>query len=197
MMSKILSERIADAVLTAGITGQIMLMAAGKRLGEPSERFIRDRSLDAFVPQATEYLERYADRIRTPVDVAMDDGGHRREVDSEALPVDSMIVDIGRKTIDEYRRVIESAATIFVNGPAGVYESDVGSQGTRSLWEAVAAAPGRSIIGGGDTVASARRFVDLNGIDFVSTGGGALIRYLSGQSLPLLRAMKEAAQRRE
>ncbi len=190
MMSKVLSEGTADLILTAGITGQIMLLAGGTSLGEPSEAFIRDRSLDVYIPQAAEHLERYPDRIRVPVDVAVDAGGQRRELEVSALPVDSMIVDIGRQTIAGYRKAIETAATIFVNGPAGIYESTVGEEGTRSLWQAVAAAPGRSVIGGGDTVASARRFIDVDDIDFVSTGGGALIRYLSGQALPLLTAMR-------
>jgi phosphoglycerate kinase len=84
---------------------------------------------------------------------------------------------------------------MLVNGPAGVYESPSGEYGTRVLWEAIAAADGYSVIGGGDTVASARRFVDLADIGFVSTGGGALIRFISGQRLPLLDAMENAARR--
>jgi phosphoglycerate kinase len=76
-----------------------------------------------------------------------------------------------------------------------MYESPAGEFGTRSLWEAVAASPGHSVIGGGDTVASARRFVDVSKIGFVSTGGGALVRFLSGQKLPLLEAMQRAAAR--
>ena len=91
--------------------------------------------------------------------------------------------------------LIADAATIFVNGPAGVYESPAGEPGTRRLWEAVAEATGDSVIGGGDTVASARRFVDLNDIGFVSTAGGALVRFISGQPLPMLEAMQRAADR--
>jgi phosphoglycerate kinase len=119
MMSKILSEGTADTILTAGITGQVMLMAGGRELGARSEAFIKERSLDAFVPQAIDYLESYPDQIRLPLDVALDDNGQRLEVSVESLPVDRMIVDIGGRTIEEYRSVIESAATIFVNGPAG------------------------------------------------------------------------------
>jgi phosphoglycerate kinase len=193
MMRKVLAEGVADVVLTSGITGQVMLMAGGTELGEPSEQFIRDRSLDAFLAPAAEYLAAYADKIRVPVDVAYDGGGTRVELKVNELPAAAPIIDIGLETIEAYRRIIASAATIFVNGPAGVYESEVGSRGTRELWSAIAAADGHSVIGGGDTVASARRFVDLNDIGFVSTGGGALIRYLSGQPLPLLEAMEKAA----
>ena len=102
---------------------------------------------------------------------------------------------MGSETVAAYEAVIAKAATLFVNGPAGVYESAAGEYGTRSLWEAVAASDGYSVIGGGDTVASARRFVDPEDIGFISTGGGALIRFLSGQPLPLIDAMEKAAER--
>ena len=193
MMRKVLAEGVADVVLTSGITGQVMLMAGGAVLGEPSETFIRDRSLDAFLKPAAEYLETYADKIRVPVDVAFEAGGARVEIPVSQLPAPAPIIDIGSATIDSYRQIIASAATLFVNGPAGVYESEVGSTGTKELWSAIAATAGYSVIGGGDTVASARRFVDLNDIGFTSTAGGALIRFLSGQPLPLLAAMEKAA----
>ncbi len=192
MLDKVLADGTADTVLTSGITGQVMLMARGTALGQPTEQFIRDRSLDAFIPQASLYLREHGTRIQVPVDVAMVEAGVRRELDVRDLPADSMIIDIGGRTIEAYREVISRAATIFVNGPAGVYEDPHGAAGTKALWEAVAASSGHSVIGGGDTVASARRFIDTSDIDFVSTGGGALIRYLSGQPLPLLDAMERA-----
>jgi len=194
MMGKVLAEGVADTVLTSGITGQVMLMAGGTELGDASETFIRDRALDAFLAPAAEYLEAYPDKIRVPVDVAYDDEGTRVELLVTKLPAPAPIIDIGSETINAYKKILDRAATIFVNGPAGVYESEVGAKGTRELWSAIADASGYSVIGGGDTVASARRFIDMDDIGFVSTGGGALIRYLSGQPLPLLQAMEKAAR---
>ena len=89
-----------------------------------------------------------------------------------------------------HEQEIAAAGTVFVNGPAGAYERDGSDIGTRRLWAAVAAARGMTAIGGGDTVASAKRFVDLDEIGFVSTAGGALIRFVSGQSLPLFEAFR-------
>jgi phosphoglycerate kinase len=195
MMAKVLGDGTADTILTTGITANVMLLARGIDLGAPSTGFITDRSLDSFVPQATEWLAEYGDRIRVPVDLAYETGGERREIAVDALPTDRLLIDIGHETVASYEETISGAATIFVNGPAGVYESPAGEYGTRRLWQAVAAAPGHSVIGGGDTVASANRFVDLGEIGFVSTGGGALIRYLSGQALPLLDAMERATER--
>lgn len=198
MMGKVLQDGTADTIITSGVTANVMLWARGVDLGEASRQFITDRSLDSFIPQAEEWLGQYGDRIHVPTDVAIADAdGNRIEIEVADLPTDELIIDIGSATVAEYERLIAGAATIFVNGPAGVYESAAGEYGTRHLWEAVAAAPGKSVIGGGDTVASARRFVNLDDIGFVSTGGGALVRFLSGQPLPMLEAMERAAQRED
>ena len=197
MMSNVLADGTADRILTSGITANIMIAARDVDLGGPTMSFIAERSLDSFIPQAADLLSTFGDRIDVPIDFAFDEDGTRGEVDATDLPVDRLIVDIGTRTVARYERTIADAATLFVNGPAGVYESPAGEYGTRSLWNAVAAAHATSVIGGGDTVASARRFIDLSDISFVSTGGGALIRYLSGQNLPLLDAMERAAVRLE
>jgi phosphoglycerate kinase len=189
MLGKVLGEGTADTVLTTGVVGQVFLLASGVRLGEGSERFISDRSLDAFIPEAADAIEAFGGRIALPLDVAVERDGARVEMAVERLPVPEPIIDIGAATMDDYEARIAAAGTIFVNGPAGVYEQEVGAEGTRRLWRAVAAADATSVIGGGDTVSSAGRFIDTDQIDFVSTGGGALIRYLSGVRLPLLEAM--------
>jgi phosphoglycerate kinase len=195
MMAKVLASGSADTILTTGITANIMLKAQGVDLGAASESFITDRSLDSFVPRATELLSLYGERIDVPTDLAFERDGVRHEIDVSDLPIDHLLIDIGKRTVAVYERVIAAASTMFVNGPAGVYETATGEYGTRALWDAVASSDGYSVIGGGDTVASARRFVDLADIGFVSTGGGALIRFLSGQRLPLLDAMEKATKR--
>lgn len=191
MLRQVLTEGTADLVLTAGVTGLVMLLASDHRLGEASERFITDRSLDVFIPEAREHLETFPGKMVMPTDVAIERDGRRVEVAVADLPVEGQIVDIGEETMVEYEERLADAATIFVNGPAGVYEREAASEGTRRLWEAVARSTGTTVIGGGDTVSSAQRFIDMSQIDFVSTGGGALIRYLSGQRLPLLEAMSQ------
>ncbi len=190
MMDRVLAEGLADRVLTTGVLGEIFLLAAGVRLGGITERFIAERDLTRFVDIAGVLLAEHGQRIAIPSDVATAVDGARHEIAVSDLPADALIVDIGTRTIDGFEREIGSAGTVFVNGPAGAYEQPGADVGTRRLWAAVAAAPGQTVIGGGDTVASAGRFVDLGAIDFVSTGGGALIRFLSGQDLPLLEAFR-------
>jgi len=195
MMEKVLAEGSADYILTVGITGQIMHIALGKKLGSPSEKFITDRGLEKFVELARGYLKDYPDKLLLPSDFGIDDGGKRYEVTADDLPIEKPIIDIGSKTIGEYGKILREAGTIFVNGPAGIYEQEIGAYGTKELWEIIGEAEGYSVIGGGDTVASAARLGDLSKIDHVCTGGGALIRFLSGKKLPLVEAMKKARKR--
>jgi len=140
-------------------------------------------------------LKNYPHKLRIPLDFGLDDRGKRREVTTDDLPMEKLIIDIGAKTVEAYGKILREAGTIFVNGPAGIYEQEIGAYGTRELWKIIGEARGYSVIGGGDTVASAAHLGDLSQIDHVCTGGGALIRFLSGKKLPLIEAMKKARKR--
>jgi len=194
MMKQILSEGTADHVLTSGLTGEVMLLAQGYQLGGPTERLIQDKGLNPFIDRARELLDDHEERILYPADLAVDEGG-RKEITLEDLPVDHLLVDIGEQTISRYIGVIRQAATIFVNGPAGVYEQPVSALGTERLWSAIADAPGYSVIGGGDSVAAAARFDVRDRMSYVCTSGGGMVRFLSGQTLPVVEALRRAKQR--
>ena len=116
----------------------------------------------------------------------------RVETDAADLPGDALFLDIGPKTVAFYANVLAGARTIFANGPAGLYEDERFAAGTRGIWEAIAASEGHSVIGGGDTVSSASKFIDLSRITYVSTAGGAMVRFMSGKKLPLIMAMEKA-----
>jgi len=195
MMKKVLAEGSADYILTTGVTALIMHIALGKKLGSPTEKFINDRGLERFIEPAKGYLEDYSDKLLYPLDFAVNNKGKRKELTSDELPVEEQLIDIGSRTIERYRKILEKAGIIFVNGPAGIYEEETGAYGTRELWRIIGSAKGYSVIGGGDTIASAERLGDLSRIDYVCTGGGALIRFLSGMRLPLVEAMKRAYKR--
>ncbi len=197
MMKQVLENGTADKILACGITGEIMLLARGIALGQTKERFIKDRSLDVFIAPAREYLRDYPGKIEVPLDLAYEKDGQRHEIAVTALPAEEMFLDIGAQTIARFKTVIASAGTIFVNGPAGVYENKLFENGTRELWEAIAGAKGYSVIGGGDTVSAASRFIDTAQINYVCTAGGAMVRFLSGKKLPLIEAMRKAAQKEE
>lgn len=192
MMKTVLQNGSADRILTSGITGEIFLIASGKDIGATKMKFLSDRSLLEFVEPAKEYLKDYPGKIEMPRDLAYAEEGVRKEIAVEALPADRMFMDIGAETIAEYDRILQEAKTIFVNGPAGVYEDPMFEYGTKELWHSIARSAGYSVIGGGDTVSAAARFIDMENISYVCTAGGAMVRYLSGKKLPLIEAMEKA-----
>jgi len=195
MMKQVLQNGTADKILACGVTGEVMLMAQGISIGNVKEKFIKDRSLDVFIAPAKEYLNDYPGKIVVPVDLAYEKSGQRCEVMVKDLPVNEMFMDIGSKTIEIFKKIIESAGTIFVNGPAGAYENKLFEKGTKEIWNAIADAKGYSVIGGGDTVSAASRFIDTKKINYVCTAGGAMVRFLSGKNLPLIQAMKKASRK--
>ena len=195
MMEYVLKNGTADRILTSGLTGEIMLLARGYRLGTATEKLIADKGLVPFIEQSRELLARYGDKILAPTDLALVVDGNRAEIGLGELPVDHLIVDIGQETIAHYEEIIGSAETIFVNGPAGVYENSPSALGTERIWHAVADAPGYSVIGGGDSVAAARHFGVQNRMSYVCTAGGGMVRFMSGQALPVVEALRRAAQR--
>ncbi|HHW31744.1 MAG TPA: phosphoglycerate kinase [Clostridiaceae bacterium] len=195
MMKQVLENGTADKILAGGVTGEVMLMAEGISIGAKKEKFIKDRSLDVFIAPAKEYLNDYPGKIIVPVDLAYEKDGQRHEIPVSDLPVDEMFMDIGSKTIELFKEAILSAGTIFVNGPMGVYENKLFEKGTREIWNAIAEAKGYSVIGGGDTVSAASRFIDTKKINYVCTAGGAMVRFLSGKKLPLIEAMRKASKR--
>ncbi len=196
MMKQVLKNGTADKILTCGVTGHIMLMASGYDLGSKNEKFIKDRSLDVFIEPAAGYLRDYPGKIIIPSDLAYEKEGLRYEIATEGLPVDEMFLDIGERTIEIFKKEIAKAGTIFVNGPAGVYENKLFENGTRAIWENIADAEGYSVIGGGDTVSAAQKFIQTEKINYVCTAGGAMVRFLSGKTLPLVAAMKKAYHRK-
>jgi phosphoglycerate kinase len=193
MMKQVLANGSADRILACGLTGIIMLMAKGVQVGTATERFLSDRSLGVFIEPARELLSSFPDRFLLPVDLAYEREGSRVETAVNELPVPGLIQDIGYYTITAFCEQLRDAGTIFMNGPAGVYESHLFETGTSEILAAIADARGFSLIGGGDTVSAAQKLIDSKKIDYVSTAGGAMIRFLSGKKLPLIVAMEKAA----
>jgi phosphoglycerate kinase len=195
MIRQVLDDGSADRLLLSGLIGEIFMIADGIDIGETTRQFILAKGFEPFIAQAQKYLAQHRDKIAYPRDVAIELNGARKNVDTNSLDDDMMIGDIGDETIEEFSALIAAAKTILVNGPPGIYENGVFEKGTQSLWTAVADATGFTVVGGGDSVTSFARYVDMSKLDYVSTAGGALIRYLSGVQLPLLVAMsKEVAQ---
>lgn len=195
MMGSVLKDGVADGILTGGLVANIMFLAAGVNLGEQSKELIYKRNLAEYIEVAKELLEKYGDKIHLPEDLAWVEEGTRKEITVSSLPVDGLIVDIGHRTVERYLEKINNAQTIFINGPLGVFENEASSYGTREIWQGVANSSAFSVIGGGDSLTAANKFGVLDKFSYVSTGGGALVRFLTGEELPVIKALRKAAQR--
>jgi phosphoglycerate kinase len=135
-----------------------------------------------------EYMQNIADEILVGGSL-MNEG--LKPLERVVMPVDEVGgKDIGHLTIERFRQSIGTAKTVVWNGPLGVFEDPQFSAGTKAVAEAVAGGHAFSVVGGGDTIAALDQFGLLNKISFVSTGGGAMLEFLSGRSLPGLEALE-------
>jgi len=122
---------------------------------------------------------------------AMEEGAEGRIVKEFPIPSSMMALDIGPETIENYKKIIGGAKTIFWNGPMGVFEIDEFAKGTEEVARAVADSEAVSIIGGGDSVAAVLKAGVSDKISHISTGGGALLEYIANETLPGLEALTE------
>ncbi|HEU4980974.1 MAG TPA: phosphoglycerate kinase [Solirubrobacterales bacterium] len=118
-----------------------------------------------------------------------------RELNGIDVPEGWMGLDIGANTAANYAKRIAGAGTVFWNGPMGAFEIEPFDAGTRAVAEAVAAASGRTVVGGGDSLAALARFGLADQVDWASTGGGASLELMEGKELPGVTALQDAKER--
>ena len=195
MMETVLSNGSADKILSGGLVGNILLAAKGEKIGQGSLDFIEKEGYTNYIEVGKGLLEKYGDKIVLPVDLAYVESGERKECDVKETPDNIGALDIGSKTIKIYEDEIANAATIFTNGPMGVFEEAITEAGTKAIFEAMANAKGYSVIGGGDSVTAAKKYKVTDKIGYICTGGGALIRFLTGEELPVVKALRFATEK--
>ena len=156
---------------------------------------MESRGASKYIDLAKDLLQRYGSKIALPTDVAENQGGERKEINVSNLPAQNPIMDVGGETIDRYKAEIASADIVVLKGPAGVIEEPAFSLGTKEILRAVAHSKALSIVGGGHESAILNELGLTDKIDYVSSGGGALIAFLSGETLPAVEALARAAAR--
>jgi phosphoglycerate kinase len=178
-------------VLIGGAMAYTFLKAKGIDVG--SSRVEND-----YIRQA-EAIMRKADargvNFHLPVDHVVADSIDAAEEDVEtterqSIPKGKAAFDIGPKTIDNYETTIDNSATIFWNGPMGVFERDVFAKGTMAVAHAIAESGAFSVIGGGDSAAAVNKAGVETKITHISTGGGASLQMVEGQPLPGIEALR-------
>jgi phosphoglycerate kinase len=180
---------VADAILIGGAMCFTFFKAAGLEVG--GSRLEADKVGAA--AEIAEAARAAAAEFVLPSDIlvaaAPEAGARSRVVAADALPAEGMGLDIGPATAAAFVARIRSAATVFWNGPMGLFEIDDFAAGTRAVAEAVAGSGAVTVVGGGDTVSALRRFGLEERITHVSTGGGASMEFVEGKALPGVEAL--------
>jgi len=180
----------ADHVLLAGLIGNVFMRAQGRiksALGIKREEEV--------VTKAHSLIGEYPDVFSTPVDVAVDKDGSRVEVDVRDVNKGDLVYDLGPKTIEHYNKIISGAGTVFISGPPGFFEKEQFSYGTKALLEGVANSMATTIVSGGHLTSALKRYGLIEKINHISTAGGALVLYLTGERLPMIQSLEDAAKR--
>ena len=193
MMQTVLSRGVADRILTGGLVGNIFLTALGKEIGQGSVDFILKSNYGEYIERAKEIFAQYGEKITLPVDLAWVEDGERKEAAIGEVPADIASIDVGHETAAVYREAILNAGTVFVNGPMGVFEQAASEYGTETVWQAIADTKGYSVLGGGDSITATEKYKLTDRMGYICTGGGALIRFLSGEELPVVRALRHGS----
>lgn len=178
----------ADHVLLTGLIANVFMRAQARikySLGIKKE--------DEVVAKAHALIGEYPDVFATPVDVAVDKDGARVEMDVRELQTGDKIYDLGPKTVEYYSKLISGAGTVFISGPAGFFEKANFSFGTKALLDSVANSMATTLVSGGHLTSVLKQQGLEEKINHISTAGGALVLYLTGDKLPMIKALEAAA----
>jgi len=181
-----------DFIIIGGGMAATFLRSKGDEVGQSL--------LDSNIETASYIMDRAEKngvKVYLPEDVVVADVGvdaNWETVSVKNIPSDKHIVDIGALTISHFTRILERCKTVFWNGPMGVYEIPQFAEGTQAMARIISSINATTIIGGGST-AEIVTAMNLNGrMTFVSTGGGAALKFLSGKTLPGVEALLDKKQ---
>ncbi len=181
---------IVDQLIVGGGIANTFLLAAGHPVGKSLVELDLVDTARALMSKT---------HIPLPVDVVV---AKTFAADAQAtvkkvaeVAADDMILDIGPQTAAAFAEIIAGMRTIIWNGPVGVFEFDSFARGTEAIAKAVAANQGFSIAGGGETIAAIDTFKVTADISYISTGGGAFLEFVQGETLPAVQILEEVGAR--
>jgi phosphoglycerate kinase len=184
--------KVDQLVVGGGIANTFLAAtgaAVGKSLHEPEMIEVAKRLLDQAKSRGV--------GIPIPTDVVtateFAPTAKSRTRDAAGVGPDEMILDIGPESAKAVAAIVARAGTVIWNGPLGVFEFDAFGGGTKALAEAIAASPAFSIAGGGDTLAAIEKYGIERDVSYISTGGGALLEFVEGKTLPAVAALERRA----
>jgi phosphoglycerate kinase len=186
-----LSSKVDELILGGGIANTVLAasgVAVGKSLFEAdmvrfAGQLLAGKFGKAAIPLPTDVV----------VATSLEPSARGRVTSVHEIASDEMILDIGPETAEVYAQRLGQAGSIVWNGPLGVFEHPEFAGGTRRVAEAVAASDAFSIAGGGDTLAAVEQFGVADRISYISTGGGAVLEFLEGKTLPAVATLEQRA----
>lgn len=172
-----------DHILVGGVVANVILKAKGIDTGKSL--------LNGINLEEVKKLNLGSEKLYIPVDVVICNN-QKKTVTLTAVGKigDNRILDIATESANLYSEIISESKTIIWNGPMGMFENKNFAFGTKEIAKAIIESKGYSIIGGGDTIAALSKFGFLDQVDYISTGGGAMLEFLSGKKLPGLEALQ-------
>lgn len=188
----LLDNGTADKIILTGLPANAFLKAKGYNLGNKTEESLSEEGSPENYEEIKKLLSKHSDKIYLPNDFAYQNNSDREEVDVSQLPVEYNLFDIGDKSIKKFEDVLTGAKTIFLSGPCGVFENPLFMKGTEEIFKYVAGMDAFSIVGGGHTVAAVDKLGLTNNISHISTGGGSLEKFMMGEKLTVVEALKAA-----
>jgi phosphoglycerate kinase len=184
-----------DSILVGGGMANTFLLAKGVEVG----RSLAERKLKEKAGELLRSSNDHGVDFDLPVDAnvapSLDRPNASKRVPISAVPEDFAIFDIGPGTVERFGKALEGAKTIFWNGPMGVFETPAFAAGTKGVAELVANSGAFTVVGGGDSVAAIEQMGLADRISHISTGGGALLEFVEGRTLPGLEALERNAEK--
>lgn len=190
VMKNVLENGIAEKVFLTGVVANYFLYLSGKEIGEDNLKIIEENKENVKDEEAKKLLEKHKDKIVLPIDFGVEISGVREDLSIEEFKGRGVIKDIGVETMSEFSKMIPDFDTVVINGTAGVYEDSKFSLGTYEILKAVSKAK-FSIVGGGHSASAVNMFGLTDKVSHVSTAGGACVRFLSGEKLPVIEKIRE------
>jgi phosphoglycerate kinase len=184
-----------DYALCSGLTAVLIFEALGKNMGEPNHNIIAE-DLEQNLEMIKDTYNKFKEKILLPIDLVIDDNGSRKIITiDEAETYNTTTGDIGPETVKKFTDIVMKCKTIVANGPPGIFEKEVFRESTNEMVDAMVDATKKNkaltVIGGGEMGAAASMAGKADEVSFISTAGGAMLEILSGNDLPMIRALRE------
>ena len=183
---KKLTEKVDMIILGGGIANTFLFSS-----NLPIGKSLAEKDMVSDVKEILRFAEKNDVYIPLPIDVICQNSLDIKNKNVNDVQEEDSIKDIGSKTSRIYEKLIEEAATILWNGPVGVFEDALFENGTKNIAKSIGNSKALTIAGGGDTISAIEKFISMEEIDYVSTGGGAFLEFLEGKKLPGIEIIKK------